>query len=384
MPHPTHVTETGYVYHPLFVWHDTRTHTGLIPPHPVAGVQPGAHYEHPDTKRRTHELLEVSGLLDHLVRITPRPATELEVGRVHTRRHIEHIRSQSLRAEGGDAGDGYSPLGHGSYDIALLAAGGLIELVDAIARDEITSGYALIRPPGHHATADAGMGFCLFNNIAIAIQHLRATTGLRRIAVVDIDVHHGNGTQAIFYDTPDVLTISLHQANCFPPNSGWTAENGSGTGAGYAINVPLPPGTGVHGYRYAMDQVVLPALNRYHPDLILVSCGFDAAVLDPLGRQMLTAAAYGDITRQLQDAADRLCGGRIALAHEGGYSPDYVPFCALATLEALTGTSTGIADPLAHIVAGWANEPLLPHQKAVVDEAARLVERVRTATPAAT
>ncbi|MEU9505379.1 class II histone deacetylase [Micromonospora sp. NPDC048170] len=367
---------TGYVYHPLFFWHDTGTAAGLAPANPPAGIQPLAHFESPDTKRRIHELVHVSGLLDNLAQIRPRPATDEEILRVHTLGHVEHIKSSSAHPRGGDAGDGYSPVGQGSYDIALLAAGGMIELVTAVARGEITNGYALIRPPGHHATADTGMGFCLFNNLAIAIRHAQAELGVERIAVVDWDVHHGNGTQAIFYNDPSVLTISLHQDNCFPPNSGLLAENGEGDGAGCAINVPLPPGTGSAGYQYAMDEVVIPALNRYSPDMILVASGYDANVLDPLGRQMLGASTYATLTATLMDAADRLCGGRLAMAHEGGYAASYVPFCGLAALETLSGIRTGILDPLADIVAGWLDQPLLDHQRKVIDAAAWLVANV--------
>jgi acetoin utilization deacetylase AcuC-like enzyme len=367
---------TGYVHHPLFYWHDTGTAAGLPAANPLAGVQPLMHFENPETKRRIHELVHVSGLLEHLQPIAPRPATEQQILRVHTPEHLQHIQDQSALPKGGDAGDGFSPLGHGSYEIALLAAGGMIELASAVARGEVTNGYALIRPPGHHATRETGMGFCLFNNLAVTIAHLRAELGVQRIAVLDWDVHHGNGTQAIFYDDPSVLTISLHQANCFPPDSGWTHENGTGEGTGYAINVPLPPGTGPAGYLYAMDQVAIPALDRFHPDMILVASGFDASVLDPLGRQMLAASSYADLTLRVMDAAARLCDGRIAVSHEGGYAPQYVPYCGLAVLETLSGHPTGIPDPLAAVVAGWISEPLLDPQRDVVHAAARLLPHI--------
>ncbi len=370
------MTGTGYLHHPLFYWHDTGTAAGLPQPNPLAGVQPFLHFENPDTKRRIHELVHVSGLLDHLHPVAPRPATEQEILRVHTPEHLAHIQAQSALPKGGDAGDGFSPVGHGSYDIALLAAGGMIEVASAVARGEITNGYALIRPPGHHATRELGMGFCLFNNLAVTIAHLQAELGVERIAVVDWDVHHGNGTQSIFYTDPSVLTISLHQVNCFPPDSGWTTENGDGDGAGHALNIPLPPGTGPAGYLYAMDQVVVPALDRFQPDMILIASGFDASVLDPLGRQMLAASSYAELTARVMAAADRLCDGRIAVSHEGGYAPQYVPYCGLAVLETLSGHTTGITDPLAAVVAGWISEPLLDPQRAVVDTAAQLLPGV--------
>jgi acetoin utilization deacetylase AcuC-like enzyme len=174
-----------------------------------------------------------------------------------------------------------------------------------------------------------------------------------------------------------VLTISLHQANCSPPDSGWTEENGEGAGTGYAINIPLPPGTGLNGYLYAMDEVVVPALDRFQPDMILIACGFDASVLDPLGRQMLAAESLARLTARVMDAADRLREGRIAVSHEGGHSPEYVPFCGLAVLETLSGHTTGFTDPLAPIVAGWTNDPTTQEQRNVVDYTTRLVEGVR-------
>ncbi|NJC13031.1 acetoin utilization deacetylase AcuC-like enzyme [Micromonospora profundi] len=375
---------TGYVFHPEYLWHDTGTSAGLLPAHPTAGIQPAVHIENPEAKRRAHELIHASGLLAELVVIEPRRATVTELLRVHTGEHLQHIKAQSELRGGGDAGDGFSPVGHGSYDIARLAAGGLIELVTAVAQGDITNGYALTRPPGHHATADSGIGFCLFNAIAIAARHAQAELGLARIAVVDWDAHHGNGTQSIFYTDPTVLTISLHQAGCFPPDSGWTHENGAGDGLGYALNLPLPPGSGHAAYLHAMTEVVLPALDRFAPDLILLANGFDAGVFDPMARQMLTSASYREMTRLLTDAAGRLCHGRLVAAHEGGYSPFYTPYCVLAFLEELAGTTTHVTDPLAAVVASYAAEPLTPQQQAVINEATQLVAGIRTAASPAT
>ncbi|MFY1597343.1 class II histone deacetylase [Micromonospora sp. WMMD737] len=367
---------TGYVFHPEYLWHDTGTSAGLLPAHPLAGVQPAVHIENPEAKRRIHELIYASGLIHELSIIEPRRATEAELLRVHTSEHIRRLKTQSALRGGGDAGDGFSPVGYGSYDIARLAAGGLIELVTAVAEGDITNGYALTRPPGHHATADTGMGFCLINNIAVAARHAQTELGLARIAVVDWDAHHGNGTQSIFYTDPSVLTISLHQANSFPPDSGQIRDNGVGAGAGYAINVPLPAGSGHATYLYAMTNIVIPALDRYEPDLILLANGYDANVFDPMARQMLTADTYRQMTSLLKHAAERLCHGRLVAAHEGGYSPFYVPYCALAFLEELADTTTHITDPLAAIVAGYAAEPSLFHQRAAVDEATQLLRRI--------
>lgn len=358
---------TGYVYHELFGWHDTGTAAGLFGSDPAIGVQPFVHFENAETKRRLHELVVVSGLIDRLVRIAPRRAGEDDILRVHTSEHLERIRAESALPKGGDAGDGLSPFGRGGYDIALLAAGGCLEAVDAVLDGRVDNAYALVRPPGHHAVASTGMGFCIFNNVAIAAAHAREVRGVGRVAVVDWDVHHGNGTQSIFVEDPDVLTISIHQDNVFPPNSGAVSERGTGAGQGAAVNVPLPPGTGHSGYLHAMDEVVLPALHAFRPDLVLVACGFDASAMDPLSRQMATSATYRDLTQRLMTAADELCDGRIAMTHEGGYSPQYVPFCGLAVLETLSGTEP-FGDPFLPIVGGFAGHDLQPAQADVVAE----------------
>lgn len=363
---------TGYLYHEIFGWHDTGSNAGLFGADPAAGLQPYMHLENAETKRRLHELVVVSGLIDRLERVRPRHASEEEILKVHTRDHLERIKAESRWPKGGDAGDGFSPFGKGGYEISALAAGGVVTMVEAVVNGDVTNGYALVRPPGHHAVAGSGMGFCVFGNLAIAARHARDVLGVGRIAVVDWDVHHGNGTQSFFYGDPDVLTISLHQDNCFPPDSGALTERGDGAGFGYALNVPLPPGTGDGGYLYAMDQVVAPALQRFQPDLILVASGFDGSAMDPLARQLLTSEGYRTMTRRLMEVAGDLCGGRIAMSHEGGYNPVYVPFCGLAVIETLAGAEP-FADPFLPVVSGMAGQDLQPHQKALVDEVAALV-----------
>ena len=363
---------TGYLYHEIFGWHDTGSNAGLFGADPAAGLQPFMHMENAETKRRIHELIVVSGLIDRLERVRPRHASEEEILKDHTRDHLERIKTESGWPKGGDAGDGFSPFGKGGYEIATLAAGGVFAMVEAVVNGDVANGYALVRPPGHHAVAGSGMGFCVFGNLAIAARHARDVLGVRRIAVVDWDVHHGNGTQSFFYGDPDVLTISLHQDNCFPPNSGALTERGDGDGFGYALNVPLPPGTGDGGYLYAMDQVVAPALRRFRPDLILVASGFDGSAMDPLARQLLTSVGYRSMTRRLMDVAEDVCSGRIAMSHEGGYNPVYVPFCGLAVIETLAGAEP-FDDPFLPVVSGMAGQDLQPHQKAHVDEVAALV-----------
>ncbi|MFB7336311.1 class II histone deacetylase [Streptomyces adustus] len=363
---------TGYLYHELFGWHDTGTNAGLAPSDPAAGLQPFVHFENAETKRRLHELIVVSGLIDKLERIRPVSATEEQILRVHTPEYLERIKAESALPKGGDAGDGLSPFGRGGYEIAALAAGGVITAVEAVLNGTVDNAYALVRPPGHHAVASSGMGFCIFGNLAIAAKHAREALGVGRIAILDWDVHHGNGTQSVFYDDPDVLTVSLHQDNVFPPNSGAALERGEGEGSGYALNVPLPPGTGDQGYLYAMDSVVVPALRRFRPEIILVASGFDASAMDPLSRQMVTSTGYREMTRRLMDVAEEVCGGRIAVSHEGGYSPVYVPFCGLAVMETLSG-QPAFGDPVLPIVSGFAGHDLQAHQKQVIDEVAGFV-----------
>jgi acetoin utilization deacetylase AcuC-like enzyme len=363
---------TGWLSHELYMWHDTGASAGVLPP--GLGVQPGTPYENPETKRRFRNLVEVSGLIDRLILFKPRPATEDEIARAHTREHIAKIKAMSA-AGGGDASY-LSPFGRSSFEIALLSAGGVIVAVDAVMTGQVNNAYALVRPPGHHAVPDLGMGFCLFGNVAVAIRHAQETYGLKRIATVDWDVHHGNGTQAIFYDDPRVLTISLHQDNLFPPNSGGVKENGAGAGLGFNLNIPLPPGCGNGAYVEAVRRVVLPALERYRPELIVVPCGFDAAGVDPLGRMLVSSEGYREMTRLVLRAAGDLCGGRLVMAHEGGYSESYVPYCGLAVLEELSGVRTAIEDIWAPLMANWGQQDLQPHQAAAIARAEALIANI--------
>ena len=369
---------TGYLWHELFGWHDTGTNTGLFPADPAAGLQPLQHFENPETKTRMHSLVAVSGLLEHLEQLTPRPATDEELLRVHARPYLDRIREESAWPKGGDAGDGFSPFGHGGFELAALAAGGAIVAAEAVTSGDVRNAYALIRPPGHHARPETGMGFCVFANLAVAARHLQATGRASRIAVVDWDVHHGNGTQAVFWEDPDVLTVSVHQDNVFPPNSGAMDEQGAGAAHGTAINVPLPAGSGTGAYLDVFRRVVIPALDTFEPEIIMVASGFDASAADPLARQMMTADGYRQLTTMLLDAADRLCAGRLVMTHEGGYSPSYVPFCGLAVLEAMSGHDTGVDDPFEPIFSGFAGQDVQPHQTEVIEAAAALARQLAT------
>jgi acetoin utilization deacetylase AcuC-like enzyme len=362
---------TGYAYHEVFGWHDTSSAAGLFQSDPAAGLQPFIHLENAETKRRLHELVVVSGLVDHLVRIPTREATDEEILRVHSPTHLARIAAESELPKGGDAGDGISPFGHGGIAIARRAAGTVIACIDAVLDGTVDNAYALVRPPGHHAVAGSGMGFCVFGNLAIAAAHARGARGVERIAIVDWDVHHGNGTQSMFYEDPQVLTISIHQDNVFPPNSGALDERGAGAGTGSAINIPLPPGTGDGGYLHAFDEVVIPAVRMFRPDLVLVACGFDAGIMDPLARQMVTSQGFRALARRILDVAAECCDGRVAMSHEGGYNPVYVPFCGLAVLEEMAGVHT-LDDPFQPVVAGMSGHELKPAESAVVSAARTL------------
>ena len=364
---------TGFVCHELYMWHNTGNFAGPVPyGNPV---QPGEHSENPETKRRFRNLLEVSGLNKELTNIVPREATDEEILRFHTREHLEKIRGQNeyLACDAGS----YTPMGRGSFDIAKLATGGVIKAFDAVLTGSVQNAYALVRPPGHHALPDVAMGFCIFGNAAITALHGLDVHKLNRIAIVDWDVHHGNGTQAAFWEDPRVLTISIHQELCFPPDSGYMSEIGEGKGEGYNLNIPLPPGSGVGAYEAAYDRVILPALRAYKPEIIIVPSGFDAGAHDPLGRQMMTSTGYRNITEKLMALADDLCEGRIIMCHEGGYSAPTVPFFGLTVMETLSGISTGIEDPFSPLLDGLGGQALQPHQSGVIKQAERLLPKIK-------
>jgi acetoin utilization deacetylase AcuC-like enzyme len=358
---------TGFVFQELYLWHDTQNWPLAFPPDLT--LQPGLHAENPDTKRRFKSLLDVTGLTDHLTDLRPTPATDEMLLRVHTRAHLDRLAAMSA-GHGGDAGE-LTPMGRGSEAIARLAVGGTVAAVEGVLSGRVQNAYALVRPPGHHALADLAMGFCLYANVAVAIRDAQAKHGLGRVAVVDWDVHHGNGTEAIFIDDPDVLTISLHQDSLFPVGSGPVEVRGTGRGEGANINVPLPPGSGDGAYLHAFDRVVVPALERFRPDLIMVASGFDASGADPLGRMIVSAAGFGRLAARMMEVAGALCGGRLVLSHEGGYSPMYVPFCGLRVMEAIAGIATGAPDPLEPSISGWGGQGLQPHQEAAIARAAK-------------
>jgi acetoin utilization deacetylase AcuC-like enzyme len=363
---------TGLVAHERYFWHDAGSGAGFADGNPYA--QPDRHPESPDSKRRFLSLLDVSGMLERLTRIAPRPATVAEIEYFHTPRYVDAVRRLSAGA-GGVIGDS-ATIGHGSYEIALLSAGGCIAAVDAVIAGRVRNAYALVRPPGHHAEPDQGRGYCVFGNAVIATRHAQRVHGAARIAIVDWDVHHGNGTESAFIDDPSVLTISVHQDRCYPVDRGQLEVTGAGAAAGTNLNVPLPAGSGHGAYVAAFERAVVPALLRFRPELIIVASGLDANAMDPLGRMMCTSATYRELARLVLAAADATAGGRVVATHEGGYSNAYVPFCGLAVVEAFAGVGSAAQDPYLEELSQMAGHALLPHQAAVIDAAAAIAARV--------
>ena len=367
---------TGLVWHERYMWHDLGRYAGLMPVN--YPVQPGMPFENWEAKRRLKNLLDATGFTKKLVEIEPRLATTEELLRVHTPEYLSRLQALNEQAAG-DAGFD-APMTRGSFEIAKLAAGGCLEAVDAIMHRRVDNAYALVRPIGHHAEPDQGKGFCLLSNPALAAAHLRAVHKLERIALVDFDVHHGNGAQKAFWRDPHVLTISLHQERWFPPDSGDREERGEGAGFGSNLNVPLPAGSGWGAYSLAFEKVVVPALRRFRPQFIIVPCGYDAAAQDPLGRMILHGGGYRSMVEQLLILAAEMSEGRVLVTQEGGYNEWTVPFLGLAVFEALSGQSSGVTDPLGDIYAGMHGHALLPHQAAAVDAAAALVAGVPAPT----
>lgn len=367
------MTKTGWNFHELYLWHDTGAAAQFFPA--SLTVEPGEHAESAETKRRFRNLMEVSGLTEQLTSVKSVRVDEDDLALFHTRDYIRRIKALS-DDRGGDASY-LTPFGRGSYEIACLAAGGTFALMDKVLSGELDNGYALVRPPGHHAESDKGMGFCLFGNVPVAILKNRKKHGFERVATVDWDVHHGNGTQAAFWTDPAVLTISLHQERLYPHDSGDREERGAGAGLGYNLNIPLPAGSGHGAYIAAFEQVVLPALRAYKPDLVVVPSGFDGSGADPLGRMMLHSDTYREMTRMLMEAAADLCGGRLVMSHEGGYSAAYVPYCGLAVLEQLSGIKTHIDDPFLPVFRNYAGQELRPWQQEAISAAAELLAGIR-------
>ena len=360
---------TGMVWTERAMWHDSGNQFG---PH-SKWLEPMPNPESPDSKRRIRHLLDASGLSDHLVWITPKPADDAALLRVHSLEYLQRIRTTAERGGGNIGTKAATHIGGNGYELAVLAAGGAMSAVDAVVSGQVDNAYVLMRPPGHHAEQSDGKGFCIFNNAAVAARHAQAVHGLQRVALVDWDAHHGNGAQQIFWDDPTVLAISIHQERAFPQSIGAVEENGDGAGLGYNVNIPLPPGSGEGAYLAAMEEVVAPALRLFEPDLIIVPCGFDAGHFDPTARMLLTSESFRRMTSIIKALAAELCGGRLVFVHEGGYALQSVPFLALATFETLSGHRTEVNDPFLPTMQSLPMQQIQPHQATSVEVAAAMV-----------
>lgn len=272
--------------------------------------------------------IAASGLRGELHTLAPKPAPDEALDAVHTPRLLRLVRQ--LASYGGGQFDSDTYVTADSWDAAVLAAGAAIGAVEVVLEGRARNAFALVRPPGHHATPDRAMGFCLLNNIAVAARYATRHLGLERVAIVDYDVHHGNGTQDIFYDDPAVLFCSTHAAP-FYPGTGSLGEMGDRIRApGATLNVPLPFGAGDRGYAQVFAEVIAPALRRFRPQLILVSAGFDAHWTDPLGPMVLSVSGFAGLNQALLGLADELCDGRLVMVLEGGYNLDALAECSVA------------------------------------------------------
>jgi acetoin utilization deacetylase AcuC-like enzyme len=300
---------------------------------------------HPESADRLVAIrrrLEADGLANRLLNLEARSATDESLLTVHTARYLEFLAATSRLKHIEMMGvDTY--VTPGSYEIARLAAGGVQRVVEAVMKGEAENGLAAIRPPGHHATPSAGMGFCLLNNIAVAARFAQQQHGVERVLIADYDVHHGNGTQDAFYADPTVLYISTHQFPLYP-GSGRVEETGEGAGTGYTINIPLPPGVGDQGYARVFEEVVIPAARRFAPELILVSAGFDGHWDDPLANMQLSLAGYDQLARTLLALARDVCDGRIVFVLEGGYNLEVLSYAWANIARAFLGDGVSI-DP---------------------------------------
>jgi acetoin utilization deacetylase AcuC-like enzyme len=291
--------------------------------------------------RLAHDVAEASGLLDRLARIDPEPVPEKVLLAVHEPDYVERLRAASL--EGGPWDADFAPVGPKTWDAALLAAGGAVTAVDAVSDGRAARALAQVRPPGHHAEADRAMGACYLNNVACAAERA-VGLGAERVMIVDWDVHIGNGAERIFWDRPEVLTLSIHQRDWYP--GGGLVDSLGGRGAeGANVNVPLPPGVTNAAYLRVLEQVVAPIARSYRPDLLILAAGVDASIFDPMGRMLVSAAGFGAMAEWLCELANDTSEGRVVACMEGGYSHMYSPFCAAATLGGMTGQVPQLIDP---------------------------------------
>ncbi len=297
----------------------------------------GGHPERPERLKAIVDALKRAKLwgTSSVKVIEPKPAEREDIELAHDAEHIALVERLSKFER---PLDGDTPVRKNTFELALLAAGGTIDAGRAVLSGEASNAFALIRPPGHHASRARGGGFCYFNNLAVMIERLKREFKLRRIFVLDFDAHHGNGTQDIFYEDPSVLYMSLHQDPLtLYPGTGFVDEVGSGEGEGYTVNVPMPPGSGDAEYAGVMGEIFVPLSDQFKPELFTVSAGFDAYAEDPLTQLRLSTLAYGWLTRFVVEQAERMCGGRVVFVLEGGYLLDALADGVVNVMKTLAG-----------------------------------------------
>ncbi len=315
--------ETGIVRHPIYLEHHMAPH----------------HPESPERLEAIYRLIDKNPSEDR-VEIEPREASRDEILKVHTESYFDKVAATAGKAR--TMLDIDTSTSAQSFQAALMAAGGVLNATDAAMEERIRNGFALVRPPGHHAEASRAMGFCIFNNIAVGTEHLLQNHGLDRIFIMDWDLHHGNGTQHSFEERPDVFYVSIHQWPFYPGTGHWS-ETGRGPGEGFTLNIPLSPGKTDDDYLTVFDRIIAPAVQRFHPDFILSSAGFDIYERDPLGGMKVTLDGFGHIAGKLKDLAEEICGGRILFVLEGGY---HVEAEAAAVLRILARLKREDSPPL--------------------------------------
>lgn len=314
---------TGYVYDPIFQKHNE--------------------VEHPENALRLESImkyLENNKILAEIHPIKSQIARDKELMLVHPEEYLVQVKEKSEQCDNLDP-DTYTTIQ--SYNAAATAAGSLIALTKAVLSGEVQNGFAFLRPPGHHALPRQGMGFCIFNNEAIAVKVALQLPAIYKIAIIDFDVHHGNGTQAIFENDPEVLYISSHSYP-FYPGTGNYNETGSGAGTGTTVNLPLPEKSGDSIYKKIYSEIAIPIIKRFKPDLMLINAGYDAHFKDPLGNLALSLSGYAWLTKLLVDLANEICKGKIIFSLNGGYNLDVLKIAVANTIKILMGRSD-IEDP---------------------------------------
>jgi acetoin utilization deacetylase AcuC-like enzyme len=317
--------KAGLVYDPIYLQHDT-----------------GDHVENARRLVDAMSHLKETGMRERLISLPARPATQEELEMIHAPEYISYVKSKA--ENGGGWLDADTVMSAKSYEAAIYAAGGLMVATEAVIKKEVDSAFALVRPPGHHATRDRAMGFCIFNNVAIAAGFALKVLDLNQVLIVDFDVHHGNGTQDAFYADPRALYFSTHQYP-FYPGTGQVTETGTGEGEGTTVNFPMAAGWGDEEYLRAFNEVLVPMARRFQPQLILVSAGFDPHWADQLAMMRVSVTGFAQMAMILRELAAELCQGRLVFTLEGGYNLRVIACSIKAIFDMLLGNSE-IEDPL--------------------------------------